>query len=144
MTVTVPEDSAPKRSPLTIVLAEDDSDQRFMLAAMLRAAGYRVSETGDGEALRKHLKQVVPVFPVPPSDLLVVSDLRLRGPDALTVLRDLRNEGRLTRFILLTGFLSDEVSSRAKDLGALAVFAKPFDYEDLRLAIHYLDARQGA
>ena len=142
MSLTVPEDSAPKRSPLKIVLAEDDTDQRFMLAAMLRAAGYRVSETGDGEALRTHLKQVVPAVRVPPRDLLVVSDLRLRGPDALTVLRDLRDEGRLPRFILLTGFLSDEVFSSAKDLGALAVFAKPFDYEDLRIAIHYLERTQ--
>jgi DNA-binding response OmpR family regulator len=144
MTLTVPEDSAPKRSPLTIVLAEDDIDQRFMLAVMLRSAGYRVSETGDGEALRSHLKQVVPAVPVPPPDLLVVSDLRLRGPDALTVLRELRDEGRVPRFILLTAFLSDEVYRSARDLGALAVFGKPFDYDDLRLVIHYLDGTAGA
>jgi DNA-binding response OmpR family regulator len=84
----------------------------------------------------------VPAIAVPPRDLLVVSDLRLKGLDALTVLRELRDEGRRPRFILLTGVLTDEVFSTAKDLGALAVFPKPFDFEDLRVAIHYLDGTQ--
>jgi DNA-binding response OmpR family regulator len=137
--MTNPEDSAPKRSPMTIVLAEDDSDQRFMLAAMLRADGYRVSETGDGEALRAHLKELVPAAQDPPRNLLVVSDLRLRGPDALSVLRDLRAEGRTPPFILVTAFPNSKVYNDAKSLGAVAVFAKPFDFEDLRVVVRYFD-----
>lgn len=131
--------SPPVRLPLRIVLAEDDSDQRFLLAAMLRSDGYRVSETGDGHALRAHLEEMVPVADDPAPDVLVVSDLKLRGPDALTVLRELRTQGRIPRFILFTGFWSSQVYNDAKGLGALAVFAKPFDFEDLRVVIRYLE-----
>jgi two-component system, response regulator, stage 0 sporulation protein F len=143
MEMTDPEDSVPKRSATTIVLAEDDSDQRFLLAAMLRADGYRLHETGDGNALKEHLRSLIPMGAAPTPDVLVISDLRLRGPDALTVIRQLQDEGRRPRFILMTGFWSGQIHRDARSLGAVAVFAKPFDFEDLRMVVRYLEQSEG-
>jgi DNA-binding response OmpR family regulator len=139
MPVEVPEDSAPKRSQLNILLAEDDADQRFLLAAMLRADGYRVSETADGESLRTHLMRTLPVTSETPAHLLVIADLKLRGPDALAVLGALHAAGRRPRFILMTAYWSSEVYRVAKELGVLAVFAKPFDFHDLRVTVRALE-----
>lgn len=133
-----PEDSTPKRSRMTIVLAEDDADQRFLLGAVLRADGHRVSETGDGNALKAHLRQHLGDAPASDGDVLVVADLRLRGPDALTVLTQLRSEGCAPRFILMTGHCSQQVRLDANRLGALAVFVKPFDFDELRTVIRSL------
>jgi two-component system response regulator (stage 0 sporulation protein F) len=144
MEMSNPEDSSPKRSPITIVLAEADADLRFLLAAVLRADGYRLHETGDGNALKHHLQQLIPVAERSFPDVLVVCDLRLRGPDALTVMRQLRDQGRRPRFILLTAFWSTHIQKEARSLGALAVFAKPFDFDDLRMVVRHLDQSDGA
>jgi len=134
-----PEDSSPKRSSLTIVLAEGNDDQRFLLAASLRASGHHVVETGHGNTLREYLLRAKGDRPGGLGSILVVADLQLRGPDALAVFRDLARDDCRPRFILLTPGLNPAVQSAARHLGALAVFTKPFDFDDLRVVIRYLE-----
>lgn len=105
---------------------------------MLRADGYSVNEVNDGHGLLGQLRALVPTSAEPSPDVLAICDYRLRDSDALTALRQLRAEGRIPRFILITAFWSSQVYGQAKDLGALAVFAKPFDFEDLRIVVRYL------
>jgi CheY-like chemotaxis protein len=111
---------------------------------MLRADGYSVNEVNDGDRMLEQLRALVPASGEPSPGVLAICDYRLKDSDALSVLRQLRTEARIPRFILITGFWSSQVYSQAKDLGALAVFAKPFDFEDLRIVVRYLYANSGS
>ena len=59
----------------------------------------------------------------PPDCLLVDADLP--GPDGITLLRELREQGRQFPIIVISGAKSDSVRHRAKQLGALEVLDKP-------------------
>jgi two-component system response regulator (stage 0 sporulation protein F) len=124
------------RRSLSIVLAEDDEDLRSMLAVVLRRDGHRVVETGDGAGLAAETARLVgqPGSPTG-NDLLIVSDVRMPGTDAMQVIRSLFARGQLPPFILITAYADERLWAAARLLGALAVFTKPFDFDELRTVV---------
>ena len=120
---------------LQILLAEDDADLRSLLAITLRRDGYRVREVSDGTQLISELARLSPDVGRRGDDLLLITDLKLPFTDSLDVLRGLSLRRGLPNFILITAFGSDQVRQEAVALGALAVFDKPFDFDDLRGAV---------
>lgn len=106
-----------------------------MLAVVLRREGHRVVEIADGQKLRAEISTIgVDAAGARATEILVISDLRLPGADSLSVIRSAWGDKQLHRappFILITGFGSERVHAEARALGALAVFDKPFDFEDL-------------
>ena len=117
---------------LTILLAEDDRDLRSLLSAVLRRDGHRVLELSDGADLHDDLALLFLDQAEPPDDLLVVADLRMPVMDGLTVMRSFRSHGHRPPFILITAFGDTDTHDQAASLGAVAVFDKPFDFDDLR------------
>ncbi|HEY0709295.1 MAG TPA: response regulator [Polyangia bacterium] len=133
------------RSRLNILLAEDDENLRSMLAIVLRREGHRVQEFRNGGDLEAHLATALVAGQSLPRDLFIVADLRMPEMDGLTVIRTLIQRGLAAPFILLTAFGSPEVHTAATRLGAIRVLDKPFDFNDLRLAIrNYARARSVA
>jgi CheY-like chemotaxis protein len=118
--------------PATILLAEDDADLRALIAWSLRRDGHEVVEVADGSTLIVELALFYLSGAGRGKDVLLVTDLRMPGMDPFTVLETLHQRGRQPPFILLTAFGSPEVHQQARDLGALAVFDKPFDIDELR------------
>ena len=117
-----------------ILLAEVDGEMRSVLAAALRQDGYEVTEARDGRELLRylasdHLDHDGQVFD------LVISELRVPGRSGLEVLAGLRLSDRATPFILTTAFCDEECHEEARRLGAVAVFDKPFDLDDLRTVL---------
>jgi two-component system, NtrC family, nitrogen regulation response regulator GlnG len=123
-----PTQSAPVM--IRIVLAEDDGALRAVLARVLRMAGYEVIETTDGHALLNHLATCAPLGPLPPP-ALVVSDVRMPGPDGLRVMQQAHTWGQSAPFVLMTAFGSDDFHTAATECGATAVLEKPFALEEL-------------
>jgi CheY-like chemotaxis protein len=117
------------------LLAEDDSELRSMLSAVLRRDGHRVLELRDGADLHDDLALLMLDELDPPQDLLVVADLRMPVMDTFTVLQAFRKRGHRPPFILMTAFGDAGTHEVASELGALAVFDKPFDFDDLRNAV---------
>jgi DNA-binding response OmpR family regulator len=129
------EDGLDIRQFLTVVLAEDDEDLRSIMAALLRMDGYRVFEVGDGAGLLAGMvRSSLDGTPLG-DNVLLVTDSRMPNRDGLSVVRALKTTGRGPRFILMTAFGEPELHAEARRLGALAVFDKPFDFDDLRRAI---------
>jgi DNA-binding response OmpR family regulator len=120
---------------LTVVLAEDDHDLRSMLATLLRKDGYRVFEVGDGGGLFTGMARDSFEGMALGDNVLLVTDARMPNKDGLSVVRALKEAGRRPRFMLMTAFGEPELHEEAGRLGALAVFDKPFDFDDLRRAI---------
>jgi DNA-binding response OmpR family regulator len=126
-----PKQSSAALSAPHILLAEDDREMRALLAGALRRAGYGVTECGDGVELLELLGSfILPDLEHVAVDL-VISDIRMPGLTGLEILEGLSRHGDFPPFILITAFGDVETHARAKYSGALAMFDKPFDVDDL-------------
>jgi DNA-binding response OmpR family regulator len=114
----------------SILLAEDDDEMRRLLTSALRHAGYRVIECEDGLSLVDHVRSIEKATTGSAMDL-IISDIWLPGMTALELLEGMPRRGTLPPIILITAFGSATMHSRAAKVGAVAMFDKPFDIEDL-------------
>ena len=119
-------------TPARVVVADDDPEMRSLIAAALRKDGHEVTEFTDGMRLLVHViareDQPARAFD------LVISDLRMPVSSGLQILRGLRHSGWRLPFILCTAFGDESTRNEAEKLGAL-FFDKPFDLDDLRMAV---------
>jgi len=122
-----------QRSPARLLLAEDDRELRELLAYVLREDGHEVVEARDGHELLQLLSDSVHRNG---SFALVVSDVRMPGLTAFDVLGRLQRALTDTPVILITAFGDRTTHLRAQRMGACRVFDKPFDFDDLRAAVH--------
>lgn len=127
----------PSRDPTRcVLLAEDDPAMRAMLARALRRWGYLVVEALDGD----HLAALVDALLLAPGAGaraidVIVSDVRMPGPSGIDVLGALRAVDWATPVVLMSAFADASVHAEAERLGAVAVFDKPFDVDDLCTAV---------
>ena len=106
-------------SDLHILVAEDDSDVRALVAAALAFAGHDVRSVADGDALATELARTRPV--------LVISDIRMPGRSALCTLCDASRQNDPPLVIVITAFDDEYVYSEAARLGVAGLLHKPFD-----------------
>ena len=66
---------------------------------------------------------------------IVISDVRMPGLTGLDVLAILRCANWATPVILITAFGDEATHAEGRELGAVAVFDKPFNVEQLRAAV---------
>ncbi len=106
-----------------ILLVEDDTITRQMLAHVLEDAGYSVLPAYNGtialEYLQKHSFNVV------------ITDIRMREIDGIEVLNVARMQPYLPEVILLTGYGSLETAVAALRGGAFNYLVKPCDSTEL-------------
>lgn len=126
-----------KRTPL-VLLAEDDARMRRLLAAALRLDGFEVVEAKDGAEFLESIGSLI----LHPRDGrvvdLVITDVRMPFTTGLDVVAGLRRAEWITPVIIITAFGDEATHAEAQRLGAAAVFDKPFDVNDLRIAaLHY-------
>lgn len=115
-----------------VVLAEDDSAMREMLAVVLSEAGYQVTTVADGAELARFLRE-----PAPGTHLdLIVTDVNMPGGSGLDVIDQLRRDGDDTPVIVVTAFPQEDIRKRARELG-IRLLAKPFELETLRAAVDW-------
>ena len=119
---------------MRVLVAEDDRKLLVHLAKALRAGGYSVDETGDGEEalwlLGEHAYDAA------------VLDISLPGRDGVTVTRTARQRGCTTPILLATarGELRDKVGGL--DAGADDYLVKPFSTEEMLARLRALIRRR--
>lgn len=116
-----------------LLLAEDDSELRDLLACVLRANGHEVVEARNGEELWALLH--TDILGGGEHFALVVSDVCMPGLSALDVLTKLQGSLSNIPVILITAFGDHTTHVRALRLGACRVLDKPFDCDDLCAAV---------
>jgi len=124
-----------------LLLAEDDAELRKLLADDLRTDGWDVLEAADGQALHAIARDLQAGLVAPIH--LVITDVRMPGPPAFEAVEQILARSRVP-VLVMTGFLSEATFKEARRLGALGVFHKPFDVDDLCTAASCLrpDAAQ--
>jgi DNA-binding response OmpR family regulator len=108
-----------------ILVAEDDEEMAALLVGALRRAGYETVTCGDGLQLLGHLK-FSGATDCEEFDL-VISDIRMPHISGLDVLRARSFAGEFPPIILITAFGDDWTHGKARYLGAVDVFDKPFE-----------------
>lgn len=105
---------------------------RRVVTQTLRHDGYDVLEAEDGEDLLALLLSSEEGRHI--SIDLIVSDVRMPGVSGVDILETLRAADDSTPMILMTAFPDDLMRRRADKLEAM-LFDKPFDLDELRLAV---------
>lgn len=118
-----------------VLLAEDDGEIRELLASELRRDGYRVLEAESGGQLLDFLRAARRAPGRASRPDVLVTDHRMPGCDGMDVLDELRRDDWEMPVILITGFGDADLRARARRLGVSAVFDKPFNVDDLRVAV---------
>ena len=118
-----------------ILIVEDDSHVREMLAEYLRAHGYEVALAEQGTAMREAVEKTLPD--------VVLLDVNLPGEDGFTLARFLR-ERYDVGIIMVTA--ATDVADRVAGLevGADDYVPKPFDLRELRARVKSVIRRMQA
>ncbi len=123
-----------------ILIADDTAAIRDVLRDALVDEGYDVTEASTGD-------EVIAVFSGngndEPAPDLALMDIRMPGKDGLEVLRALRvaRDNELP-IIVMTAFGSASIAIEAMKLGAFDYIAKPFELEEVSVAIARFFERQ--
>ena len=124
-----------------ILVTDDDAQMRALLTASLGARGYDVEgAAGAGELFARLLRLSLD------GDLpaILICDYRMPGCDGLQVVERIQSEYPAIQVILITAFGDESVHGRARALGAVAVFDKPFDLQLLHREVEAVLARRDA
>ena len=110
--------------PKKILLAEDHTDIREMMATYLKLSGYEVIEAADGrEALARALEHK------PDAILIDIAMPVLNGIDSARAIRKNKELDQVP-ILCLTAF-GDLYKERARNAGCDAILQKPIDFAEL-------------
>ena len=134
-------DSVKQENPQPcILLAEDDEEMRRLLVQELQKNGYQVCECSTGlrllDKLGNRLVSPEKLKCEPTEYDLIISDIRMPGVTGMSVLEGMCLFEGFPPMILITAFGDEKTHEQAKELGAAALFDKPFEIEDLLAKVH--------
>ncbi|MEX1166751.1 MAG: Hpt domain-containing protein [Hydrogenophaga sp.] len=118
--------SAAKPNAVPLILVVDDSiTVRRVTQRLLQREGYRVSLAADGLQALERLQQERPA--------LVLSDIEMPRMDGFDLVRNMRNDQRLTDLpvIMITSRIADKHREHARALGVDHYLGKPYSEEEL-------------
>lgn len=110
----------------TVLVVDDSSTMRQMVAYTLTSAGYEVVEAGNGkEAVNKLNGGAKPA--------LVVTDLNMPEMDGITLITEIRKMAafKFTPILMLTTESADDKKKAGQAAGATGWIVKPFNPEQM-------------
>ena len=110
-----------------VLIADDEKNMRWVLGQALSSEGYDVLEATDG-------KEAISAVAEQRPDVMIL-DYKMPKPDGMEVLRRLRSKGETFPIIMLTAHGNVSQAVEAMKNGANEYLTKPFDLEELKLAI---------
>ena len=112
---------------LTVLVVDDELLIRKSLAKVLRSRGYQVDTASSGA---EGLEKASALHPQ-----VMILDMRLPDADGLSVLRKVRQIDPLLQVIMITAYGDVPVAFEAAKLGAVNFMRKPYEMEDIELAV---------
>jgi two-component system, cell cycle response regulator DivK len=116
-------ETAPRTA--TVLIIEDYTDTRELLAALLRSRGYHTLEAEDG---LEGLLKATAMYPD-----LIIMDLSLPEMDGVEAARRIHAQPKLSHIpiFVVSAYLTHDVKADAEAAGCVEVFQKPFDDKTL-------------
>jgi two-component system chemotaxis response regulator CheY len=124
-TATAPVPTTPQRATATILVIEDFTDTRELLATLLQQRGYNVIEAEDGV---EGLLKAGWMYPD-----LIIMDLSLPEMDGVEAARRIHAQAKLSQIpiFVISAYLTEAVKADVRAAGCAEIFSKPFDGEAL-------------
>ncbi len=109
----------------TILLIEDEAQQREVLQLMFESEGFQVTAAESAEEALEYLRTSVPQ--------LIVTDVKLGGVDGISMFEQIRQDAKLQSvpFIFITGYNDPVAIERVKSFGSAEYVTKPYELDDL-------------
>ena len=115
------------KSPVRVLVVDDDPVTLNLLSEVLSKEGYRVDTAlGGEEAIAKGMDQLFDV---------VITDVKMGDKDGMEVLRSFRKNAPDTTVIMITAFGSIETAIEAIREGAFDYISKPFKLEEIKITV---------
>ena len=111
----------------SILVVEDDKNQRTIIKTILTKEGYYVEDVGTGKKALELLKNSV--FD------LVLTDLRLPDLEGTEILREVKVQNRPCRVVIVTAYGSIPSAIEATKLGAFHYLEKPLEKDHLLIVV---------
>lgn len=108
-----------------ILVVDDSTATREVLADALEIQGYQVQTAADGRQAWDLVRQNLTAYD------LVLSDMNMPGMDGLELLTRIGADALRLQVILMTGHPDPAIPVQAQRLGAVAVLLKPWGLEQL-------------
>ncbi|QMV42574.1 response regulator [Cohnella cholangitidis] len=111
-----------------LLIVDDQVGIRILLLEVFATEGYDTFQAANGrtalEIVRNHRPD------------LVLLDMKIPGMDGLEILKQIKEYDRSIKVIMMTAYGELDMIKEATDLGALMHFTKPFDIDEMRLAVN--------
>ena len=111
-----------------VLIVDDQNGIRVLLTEVFNNEGYETYQASNGKVALEIVRKFSP-------DLLLL-DMKIPGMDGLDILKHVKNIDSSIKVIMMTAYGELDMIKEATDLGALMHFTKPFDIDELRVAVN--------
>lgn len=111
-----------------LLIVDDQMGIRILLLEVFATEGYDTFQAANGRAALDIVTKHRPD--------LVLLDMKIPGMDGLEILKKIKEYDRSIKVIMMTAYGELDMIKEATDLGALMHFTKPFDIDEMRLAVN--------
>lgn len=111
-----------------LLIVDDQVGIRVLLLEVFATEGYETFQAANGRAALDIVRTHSPD--------LVLLDMKIPGMDGLEILKQIKEIDRSIKVIMMTAYGELDMIKEATDLGALMHFTKPFDIDEMRLAVN--------
>lgn len=111
-----------------VLIVDDQNGIRILLMEVFSSEGYETFQAANGKIALEIVKTHCPD--------LVLLDMKIPGMDGLEILKHIKQMNPDIKVIMMTAYGELDMIKEATDLGALMHFTKPFDIDEMRLAVN--------
>ncbi|GGG25099.1 response regulator [Paenibacillus abyssi] len=111
-----------------VLIVDDQNGIRVLLVEVFSSEGYHTFQASNG-------KLALEIVTKEPPDLVLL-DMKIPGMDGLEILKHIKAINREIKVIMMTAYGELDMIKEATDLGALMHFTKPFDIDEMRVAVN--------
>lgn len=125
-----------RTTPITILIADDDADDRMFLEQAMRQNGYdqRIQFVEDGEELMEYLRREGRYNELnAPWPNMLILDLNMPRKNGFQALSEIKDDPKLRRLpvVVMTTSSADEDVVKTYTLGVNSFVTKPFNFNQL-------------
>nr|WP_209853242.1 response regulator [Paenibacillus sediminis] len=111
-----------------VLIVDDQNGIRILLMEVFNSEGYNTFQAANGKIALEIVKNESPD--------LVLLDMKIPGMDGLEILKHIKAMNPNIKVIMMTAYGELDMIKEATELGALMHFTKPFDIDEMRVAVN--------
>ncbi|BBH23165.1 response regulator [Paenibacillus baekrokdamisoli] len=111
-----------------VLIVDDQNGIRVLLMEVFSSEGYETFQASNGKLALEIVRQDEPD--------LVLLDMKIPGMDGLEILKHVKAINKEIKVIMMTAYGELDMIKEATDHGALMHFTKPFDIDEMRMAVN--------